>query len=95
MRAVLALPLCTAVALVGCGGNHKRSTAPPHDAQPATGRQAQLSQVRSQKTTVTAFRSSTRGGASARRWPHSEQNFAAAAFSEPHAGQRLKPSATC
>jgi len=45
MRAVLALPLCTAVALMGCGGNHNRSTAPPHDAQSATGRPAQLSQV--------------------------------------------------
>src|SRR5207244_10538816 len=45
--------------------------------------------TRSQKTTVTTFRSSTRSGASAKRWPHSEQNLAAAAFSEPHDGQTL------
>jgi hypothetical protein len=45
MRVALALPICTAVALVGCGGNQKRSTARPPEAQPAAGRQAQPGQV--------------------------------------------------
>jgi hypothetical protein len=45
MRAALALPVCTAVALVGCGGHHERSTAPAPDAQPAIGRQPRLSQI--------------------------------------------------
>src|SRR5438132_11039181 len=42
--------------------------------------------TRSQNTTVTIFRSSTGRAAGARRAPHSEQNFAPAAFCEPHDG---------
>ena len=46
--------------------------------------------TRSAKTTVTTLRSSRREGtATASGVPHSEQNFAGSAFSNPHAGHEF------